>query len=104
MAHQHATPGTVVDLNTFGEGQSTAVVKEKRFEVIRLVVEADKPIPSHQVEGPITVQCLSGRCTFLVDGNPRAMSPGSWLYLAGGTPHALTSDETCTLLVTILFT
>ena len=45
MAHEHAAPGLVVDLNTFGGSKSTAVVKAKTFEVIRIAVKAGKPIP-----------------------------------------------------------
>ncbi|QDS97573.1 cupin domain-containing protein [Adhaeretor mobilis] len=103
MAHEHAQPGVVLDLNTFGGSTSTAVVKEKNFEVIRIVVEAGKPIPPHKVEGPITVQCLSGRCTFFVGEEPRELVSGSWLYLTGGTIHALESEENAILLVSILF-
>ena len=103
MAHAHARPGVEIDLHTFGESVSTALVKEELFEVIRVVVEAGKPIPPHKVQGPITVQCLGGKCTFLVEDEPRELRAGSWLYLTGGTMHALEADETATLLVTILF-
>jgi quercetin dioxygenase-like cupin family protein len=103
VAHNHAKPGEIIDLNTFGENVSTALVKEERFEAIRIHVEADKPIPPHQVDGPITVQCLSGKCTFFVGDEPRELVPGSWLYMTGGTSHALESNETATLLVTIMF-
>ena len=103
MADEHATPGRVIDLNRFGESVSTALVKEAAFEVIRIVLEPGKPIPAHKVDGPITVQCLSGRCTFFVEQQPRELVPGSWLYLRGGTMHALEADETSTVLVTILF-
>ena len=103
MAHEHAEPGVVIDLNTFGEKQSTALVKEEKFEAIRLYLSPGKEIPAHKVGGPITVQCLSGSCTFFVEDEPRALAPGSWLYLEGGTMHSLKSEETCTVLVTILF-
>ncbi len=103
MAHEHIKPGVVIDLMSFGESRSTALVKQKEFEVIRLVVEPGKPIPAHQVNGPITVQCLSGTCTFFVGDQPQTLVPGSWLYLSGGTSHALESTEQAILLVTILF-
>jgi quercetin dioxygenase-like cupin family protein len=102
MAQMHPKPADVIDLNTFGNTTSTALVKEEKFEVIRVVVTPDKPIPQHQVAGPITVQCLRGKCTFYVDQQPQKLEPGSWLYLNGGTPHALQSDETAIVLVTIL--
>jgi quercetin dioxygenase-like cupin family protein len=103
MAHEHAEPGTVIDLNTFGETASTAVVKEKKFEAIRVYLSPGKTIPPHKVDGPITVHCLSGRCTFFVEDAPRALAPGSWLYLEGGAMHSLEAEEECVVLVTILF-
>ncbi|HQX50576.1 MAG TPA: cupin domain-containing protein [Planctomycetaceae bacterium] len=103
MAHEHAKPGTVIDLNTFGEDKSTALVKETKFEVIRMIVEASKSIPPHKTDGPVTVQCLRGKCKFFVGEEPRELVPGSWLYMAGGTMHAIEAEETTVLLVTILF-
>lgn len=103
MAHEHAEPGVVIDLNSFGGTASTAVVKEKDFEAIRLYLSPGKKIPPHKVDGPITVHCLSGSCTFFVEDEPRELVPGSWLYLEGGKMHALEAEESCTALVTILF-
>lgn len=104
MAHEHANPAEVIDLSSFGGDKSTALVKEKKFEVIRLLVEAGKSIPEHKVDGPITVQCLSGKCTFSVGTEPRELVPGSWLYLTGGSLHSVEGgEETSVLLVTILF-
>jgi len=103
MAQEHAEPGVVIDLNTFGERQSTAVVKEEKFEAIRIYLDPGRKIPPHKVDGPITVQCLSGKCTFYVEDEPRKLEPGSWLYLEGGAMHSLEAEERCALLVTIVF-
>ena len=105
MALDHAKPGQVVDLNTYGAPNvvSTVVVREKRFEAIRITLRPGKPIPPHKVDGPITVHCLSGRSTFFLDGKPRQLFPGSWLYLRGGTMHSLEAEEASVLIVTIMF-
>lgn len=103
MAHEHAKSGMVMDLNSFGGTASTAVVKEKEFEAIRVYLSPGKKIPPHKVDGPITVHCLSGSCTFFVGDEPRELVPGSWLYLEGGAMHALEAEEECAVLVTILF-
>ena len=103
MAHEHASPGGVIDLLTFGETMSTALVKERDFESILLRLAPGKSIPDHKVDGPITVQCVSGRCTFSVDQQPRELVTGSWLFLHGGTIHALHAAESCVVLVTIMF-
>ena len=103
MAHEHAEPGVVIDLKSFGETQSTAVVKEEKFEAIRVYLDPGRKIPPHKVDGPITVHCLSGKCTFYVEEQPRALEPGCWLYLEGGAVHSLEAEESCALLVTIIF-
>lgn len=103
MAIKHLQHGQVLDLNTFHAAGSAALVKTQAFEVIRVVVKAGKSLPSHKVDGPITVQCLSGQCDFLVGEDSHQLSPGKWLYLNGGTMHAVEATESTTLLVTILF-
>lgn len=103
MAIEHATHGSVIDLGSFGDGKTTAVVKESLFEVIRVVVHPGKPFPEHKVDGPITVQCLSGSCNFSIEQKPSELKAGSWLYLDGGVKHAIDASEECVLLVTILF-
>ncbi|MCY4092414.1 MAG: hypothetical protein OXF62_16475 [Caldilineaceae bacterium] len=39
----------------------------------------------------------------IVEDEPRAFEPGSWLYLEGGAMHSLEAEERCALLVTIVF-
>jgi quercetin dioxygenase-like cupin family protein len=102
MAIRHAEHGAVIDINTFHSESTAALVKTDKFEVIRLVVEAGKPIPKHKVDGPITVQCMSGRCAFFVEDEPRDLAPGAWLHLNGGTTHSLEASEKTVLIVTIL--
>jgi len=103
MAIEHAQHGQVLNLNTFHAADSAALVKTGEFEIIRVLVEAGQSLPPHKVDGPITVQCLSGQCTFFVDEEPRKLSSGDWLYLNGGTTHAVEATESTALLVTILF-
>lgn len=105
MALDHAKSGQVVDLGTYGDPSSlsTVVAREKEFEAIRMRLRPGQAIPPHKVDGPITVHCLSGACTFIVEGEPRSLVPGSWLYLRGGMTHALQADEASTLIVTIMF-
>lgn len=107
MAIPHAFPGVPVDLQpedeTLNELRTTALVKETNFEVIRLVIPKGKAIPSHKVDGPITVQCLKGDVAFTADGETRELKVGHWLYLRGGESHALAAHEDSLVLLTILF-
>jgi quercetin dioxygenase-like cupin family protein len=105
MAIEHAQHGQVIDLNTHYDDEKTAaLVKTEEFEVIRIRIDEFGSLPPHKVDGHITVQCLSGKCTFLVEGEPRELTAGAWLYLEGGAMHSVEAAEAAVLLVTILFT
>ncbi len=107
MAIQHARPGEVIDLNTFGpEGTDThtaAVVKTNQFEAIRLFVKAGSTVPDHKVDGPITVQCLRGEAVFFVGTQPKPMKTGAWLHIEGGDSHSIEAKTDCVFLITIVF-
>lgn len=106
MAIPHAKPGEVIDVRPLGEALArtitTTLVKTDRLEVIRLVVPAGKEIPSHQVAGEITVQCLEGKVAFTSGGTTRELAAGQMLYLGGHESHALRGLENASVLVTIL--
>ncbi len=108
MAIPHAFPGEPVDLLPAGESlteqRTTALVKNDRFEVIRLVLPKGREVcHEHQVAGPITVQCLAGRAEIEVEGSRHDLSAGRWLYLESGEPHTLRGLEDSLVLLTILF-
>lgn len=84
-----------------GEKAPTHVLQTDRLKVVRLSLAAGKQIPEHQAQGEITVQCLAGRVDFIVKGEPRAMTPGSMLYLDPGEPHALNAIDDSVMLVTL---
>jgi quercetin dioxygenase-like cupin family protein len=106
VAISHAKSGEVIDLRPLGKALArsltTTLVKTDRLEVIRLVLLAGKEIPSHQVAGEITVQCLEGRGAFAAGGATRELAAGQMLYLTGHEPHALRGIEDASVLVTIL--
>ena len=65
MALKLANAAEVVNLLIESEqpGRTAAIVKTPHFEAVHLVVNAGTEIPPHQVKGPMTLQCLSGRAT-----------------------------------------
>lgn len=103
MALDHAKPHQVIDLAAFGSDHSAALVKHQKFEVMRLVIQPEKPIPTHKVDGPATVQCLQGACDFQIEDTSNPMKAGDWLYMEGGEEHAVIAETPTVLLVTILF-
>ncbi len=106
MALKHAEPGEVVDLRPLGPAlaaaKTSALVKSDRFEAVRLVVPAGTTIPSHQVEGYITLQCLEGRAV-LGAGEDIDLRAGDWVYLERNASHSVRAIEDSSLLLTILF-
>jgi quercetin dioxygenase-like cupin family protein len=107
MAIQHASAGEIVDLGPLGEALShartTAIVKAKTFEVVRLIVHAGAAINPHQVSGPIMLHCLEGRIILGFAESQLELSAGQWIYLDGGTRHSVKGIEHSSLLLTILF-
>jgi quercetin dioxygenase-like cupin family protein len=82
---------------------SHAIVKTDRFETIRLALPAGQSIPSHSVDGPVTIHCVTGRVNVSVEGRDNEMTPGTWMYLEGGIAHAVEAREESVVLLTIIF-
>ncbi len=106
MAIAHATSGQLIDVHPLAdklpEVRTAALFKTGSLEVMRLVVLAGKTVPSHQVKGDITVQCLEGEVDFTASGHTQRMRAGQLVYLAGGVAHGLTAVHDASLLVTIV--
>lgn len=106
MALSHAQPGQVIDLRPLGAGlvdaKTHSIVKTHSLEVIRVVMEAGKTLPPHTVPGEITVQCLEGKVEFAIGETRHLLTSGSFVYLEGGSQHALHALENSSLLVTII--
>jgi quercetin dioxygenase-like cupin family protein len=106
MALTHAQPGEVVDLRPLGpalaEAKTTALVKSKQFEAVRLVLPAGRHIPAHSVTGQISLLCLEGHVT-LHAHKDISLQAGDWAYLDREAPHSLTAILDSSLLLTIHF-
>ena len=100
MPNTDTQPGSVINLHALEAIKFTILVKEEKFDVIRLYLNTGEKIAPHKANGPITVQCVSGACTFLVENEPHELVGGSWLYLQGSVMHALEAKQECVLLVT----
>ncbi len=106
MALPHAAPAEVVDVRPYGAriggAQSVALFKSDQLEVMRLVLPAGGHMPSHQVQGEITLQCLEGAVDVTAGGDTQSLPAGHLMYLTGGAPHALTATEAASVLVTVV--
>jgi|SRR5690606_2324712 quercetin dioxygenase-like cupin family protein len=106
MALRHASSADVVHLVPGASEKplkTAAIVKHRHFEAVRLVVNAGTEIPPHQVEGPITLQCVSGHALLGLEEKELELRPGQWTYLEGGVRHWVRGMEDSVLLLTIIF-
>lgn len=105
MALPHARPGQAVDVRPLGgrlgDERTTALLKSRDLEVIRLVLKAGATLPPHKVAGEITIQCLEGRLSVRSDGATTVLGPGHLLFLNGGAVHDVSALDDASALVTI---
>lgn len=105
MAETHLSSGQVVSVAPFGDrlvsARTTALLKARQLEVVRVVLPAGKAMREHAVAGEITLQCLEGQVDFTTPRSTQRLSAGDFLHLAGGVPHGLLARTDASLLLTI---
>lgn len=105
MSIPHAAPGEVISVRPLGEAVGNArtatLIKTTRLEVLRLILPAGKEIPTHKVQGEITVHCLEGRAAFTALGRTQELAAGQMLFLPGGEEHSIRGVEDASVLVTL---
>ncbi|KWR92025.1 hypothetical protein [Cupriavidus sp. IDO] len=106
MSLPHLSSGQVASVLPLGakleQTPTSALFKEERLEVMRLVLTAGKHVPTHSVAGPVTIQCLEGEVDIGVDGGHRLLRQGDLVYLASGVAYDVTAISKASLLVTIV--
>ncbi len=106
MALKHATSGEIVEIAPLGPAidalPSTAIVRDDRIEVMRLVLPAGKRVPEHRVDGPMTVHCLEGELEVSAHNETKRLGPHQLMYLAGGVDHVLHALSDTSVLVTVV--
>lgn len=87
MALPHALPGQAVDVRPLGERlggeRTTALLKWRDLEVMRLVLKPGATLPPHKVAGEITIQCLEGRLSVRSEDATTVLGAGHLLFLNG---------------------
>ncbi len=110
MALPHAAPAEPIDVAPLGAAltgtPSSALFKSDGLEVMRIVLPKGKALPSHKVDGEITLHCLEGELELSVqrDGaeQRQRIRAGQLCYLEGGVVHAVTGVVDASALVTIV--
>lgn len=105
MAQKHFEPGTKVSLSPLGpalaEARTTAIVKGRQLEVMRVVLLAGKSMKEHKVPGEMTVQCLEGCIELRTPQTVYVLNVGDFIYLEAALAHSLQAVSDASALVTL---
>ncbi|MCC6264214.1 MAG: cupin domain-containing protein [Bryobacterales bacterium] len=85
-----------------GTRNSVTVVKTSNLSVVLTAVKKNAALCGHEVDGPITLQVLSGEIQVDVAGTPRTVSAGTVIALDNAVPHEIKALEDSEFLLTIV--
>lgn len=106
MTTHRAESGELINIHPYGDQleqtTSSTLVRNDQLEVIRMVLQGGKKIPTHHAPGAIIVQCLEGAIEFESHGRKQLMRAGTMLFLAPAEPHSLEALENSSVLLTKL--
>ena len=106
MSLPHARSAEAIDIGPLGARvaleKSTALFKSDQIEVIRLVLQAGRSLPPHQVPGDITLQCLEGVLDVTLESGSHLLRAGQMLFLPGRVRHGIVAVEDASALLTIV--
>jgi quercetin dioxygenase-like cupin family protein len=80
---------------------SVTVVKTSNLSVVLTAIKKGATVCGHEVDGPVTVQVLSGAIQFRVLGESRSLAAGTVIALDKGIPHDIQALQDSELLLTI---
>jgi len=84
-----------------GSRNAITLLKTQGLRVVLVAMHAGTVIPSHQAEGPMTVQLLEGQMVFSAGSKSVTLAPAQVLTLQPGIPHDLEAKGECAFLLTI---
>ena len=91
MAQAQARSGQPVSVLPLAQAlesrRTTALLKARQLEVMRIVLHAGESLRAHAVPGEITVQCLEGRLVFSTPDARHELVAGDFIHLAAGVAH-----------------
>jgi quercetin dioxygenase-like cupin family protein len=77
------------------------LIKEGPLNVTLVALREGASLESHQVGGPITIQCLQGRLRLATDAGALELAEGGLVALAANVRHSAEAMDDCTLLLTL---
>lgn len=108
MALHHAAPGEIINLadpkQQAPQDASTALFRTDDIEVIRRVLLPGKAVPSHELKGDLTLQCLTGAAKLTAHGKTQVIPAGHLALVTACEPYSLAADDESIVLMTIVRT
>jgi len=96
----HANLVELIDIAS-GAIVSKALLDTGPFKQILFAMDAEQDISQHKAPFVATVQVLSGRLRFGIDGTDRQMQANDWVLMKPNEPHDLTALEPTRFLLTL---
>jgi quercetin dioxygenase-like cupin family protein len=81
---------------------SRVLVTNEVMRIVQFTFDAGEMLTEHTSPRAVTVQLVSGRMRFTVDGVEHTMGDGDVIYLAPGAPHALVAETACRMTLVMV--
>lgn len=106
MSLHHVSSGELfrippLDNASPSQAPSTALVKSSQLEVMRLVLQAGKSVPTHHMGNELTLQCMEGIFELHAHDKVQHLKAGDFVFLEKDTPYALHAIEDASILMTV---
>ena len=85
-----------------GARNSVTVVKTANLSIVLTAIKNEATLCGHEVDGPITLQVISGAVKFGVAGEPLNLKAGTVIALDKAIHHDIQALEDSELLLTIV--
>jgi quercetin dioxygenase-like cupin family protein len=85
-----------------GTRNAVTVVKTSNLSLVLISLRKEANLCGHQVDGPITLQVISGAVRFGVAGQPQILATGTVLALEKSVVHDIQAVDDSELLLTIV--
>ena len=77
------------------------LAKSRGLRVVLVAMHSGAVIPSHQIDGPLSVQVMDGELKLTADAQAVTLQPGQLLTLQSGIRHELEAPTEAAFLLTL---
>jgi quercetin dioxygenase-like cupin family protein len=85
-----------------GDRNAVTVLKTPNLSVVLTVIKKGAKLCGHEVDGPITIQVLSGAVRFGLAADSKTLRDGTVIALDKAVPHEIEALENSGLMLTIV--